>query len=78
MLADTDRAGDKSQGAPTRGDHSAEVSASLRHLSRVRSETANTDLAEAAGAVVVSNKRGQNIQQTQSRPRSAGDAAFPY
>jgi hypothetical protein len=52
----------KIQGASTRGGPSAEVSASLRHLSRVRPRLTNIDLAEVVGAVVVTNKRGRKIQ----------------
>jgi hypothetical protein len=41
---------------------SAQVSASLRQLDRVRSSLANIDLAETAGAVEFTNKCGRNIQ----------------
>ena len=49
----------KIQGAPTRGGSSAEVSASLRHLSSVRSELTNTNLAESPVRLPVTNKRGR-------------------
>jgi hypothetical protein len=65
MLAETDRTVGEN---PRRTDErcsSAQVSASLRHLSWVRSRLANIDLAESAGAVAVTNNWRR---KTQTKP----------
>jgi hypothetical protein len=68
MLAETDRARGKDPRRTDERRSSAQVSASLPHLDRVRSSLANVDVAETAGAVEFTNKRGRNIQ---AKPRGA-------